>query len=166
MIADAVRRGYNGFATLEPHLLGGGPTGGVTGPEFVLQGGRGIQGHRSAHRWPVSVNLPMLTVHVRVNDATTNKPTPLHIRFLDEHGNYYVPFGRLAQFAEQPGVAVGGNVRIGAERFVYIDGTCEIRLPAGTIFIEGFKGPEYSPLRRQLTWPWANLATARPGALD
>jgi sugar phosphate isomerase/epimerase len=25
---------YNGFATLEPHLLGGGPTGGVTGPEL------------------------------------------------------------------------------------------------------------------------------------
>ena len=34
MIADAVARGYDGFATLEPHLLGGGPTGGVTGPEL------------------------------------------------------------------------------------------------------------------------------------
>jgi sugar phosphate isomerase/epimerase len=34
VIADAVKRGYTGFATLEPHLLGGGPTGGVTGPEL------------------------------------------------------------------------------------------------------------------------------------
>ena len=34
VMADAVRRGYDGFATLEPHLLGGGPTGGVTGPEL------------------------------------------------------------------------------------------------------------------------------------
>jgi sugar phosphate isomerase/epimerase len=33
-IADAVKMGYTGFATLEPHLLGGGPTGGVTGPEL------------------------------------------------------------------------------------------------------------------------------------
>lgn len=33
-IADAVSRGYVGFATMEPHLLGGGPTGGVTGPEL------------------------------------------------------------------------------------------------------------------------------------
>jgi sugar phosphate isomerase/epimerase len=32
--ADAVRMGYDGFATMEPHLLGGGPTGGVTGPEL------------------------------------------------------------------------------------------------------------------------------------
>ena len=34
IIADAVKMGYSGFATLEPHLLGGGPTGGVTGPEL------------------------------------------------------------------------------------------------------------------------------------
>lgn len=34
VIADAVQMGYDGFATLEPHLLGGGPTGGVTGPEL------------------------------------------------------------------------------------------------------------------------------------
>jgi hypothetical protein len=32
VIADAVN--FDGFATLEPHLLGGGPTGGVTGPEL------------------------------------------------------------------------------------------------------------------------------------
>ena len=34
VMADAVKRAYNGFATMEPHLLGGGPTGGVTGPEL------------------------------------------------------------------------------------------------------------------------------------
>ena len=33
-IAAAVKRGYNGFATMEPHLRGGGPTGGVTGPDL------------------------------------------------------------------------------------------------------------------------------------
>jgi sugar phosphate isomerase/epimerase len=34
VLADALKAGYNGFAVLEPHLLGGGPTGGVTGPEL------------------------------------------------------------------------------------------------------------------------------------
>lgn len=33
-MADAIKRGYTGFATMEPHLLGGGPTGGVTGPDL------------------------------------------------------------------------------------------------------------------------------------
>jgi sugar phosphate isomerase/epimerase len=37
VMADAVARNYDGFATLEPHLLGGGPTGGVTGPELFPQ---------------------------------------------------------------------------------------------------------------------------------
>jgi sugar phosphate isomerase/epimerase len=34
VIAEAVAMKYDGFATLEPHLLGGGPTGGVTGVEL------------------------------------------------------------------------------------------------------------------------------------
>lgn len=34
IMKDAAARGYTGFATLEPHLLGGGPTGGVTGIEL------------------------------------------------------------------------------------------------------------------------------------
>ncbi|MCC6417657.1 MAG: sugar phosphate isomerase/epimerase [Gemmataceae bacterium] len=34
VMAEAVRMNYDGFATLEPHLIGGGPTGGVTGPEL------------------------------------------------------------------------------------------------------------------------------------
>jgi 3-dehydroshikimate dehydratase len=34
VMAEAVALNYDGFATLEPHLLGGGPTGGITGPEL------------------------------------------------------------------------------------------------------------------------------------
>jgi sugar phosphate isomerase/epimerase len=34
VFAEAAAAGYDGFATLEPHLLGGGPTGGFTGPEL------------------------------------------------------------------------------------------------------------------------------------
>ena len=34
VLTEAVALKYDGFATLEPHLLGGGPTGGITGPEL------------------------------------------------------------------------------------------------------------------------------------
>jgi sugar phosphate isomerase/epimerase len=34
VLAEAVKMNYDGFATLEPHLLGGGPTGGITGPDL------------------------------------------------------------------------------------------------------------------------------------
>ncbi|MFO0809599.1 MAG: sugar phosphate isomerase/epimerase family protein [Gemmataceae bacterium] len=44
VLADAVKRGYDGFATLEPHLLGGGPTGGVTGPELFPKAVESLRG--------------------------------------------------------------------------------------------------------------------------
>lgn len=33
-VRGAVAMGYKGFATMEPHLRGGGPTGGITGPDL------------------------------------------------------------------------------------------------------------------------------------
>jgi hypothetical protein len=93
----------------------------------------------------------MHTVHLRVNDAATGKPTPVRLRVLDAGGTYRAPFGRLETFATGPGEDVGGNLRVGAERFAYIDGACEVRLPPGPVTVEVSKGPEYSPLRREVT---------------
>jgi sugar phosphate isomerase/epimerase len=44
VIAEAVAMNYDGFATLEPHLLGGGPTGGVTGPELFPKAAAAFKG--------------------------------------------------------------------------------------------------------------------------
>src|SRR5260370_13339067 len=43
VMADAVTMNFDGFATLEPHLLGGGPTGGVTGPELFPKAAAAFQ---------------------------------------------------------------------------------------------------------------------------
>jgi len=43
VMADAVKRGYDGFATMEPHLMGGGPTGGVTGPDLFPKAAAAFQ---------------------------------------------------------------------------------------------------------------------------
>jgi hypothetical protein len=93
----------------------------------------------------------MLTVHVRVNDAATGKPMPVRLRVLDRDGNYYAPLGRLTEFAAEPGADVGGSVRLGETRWAYIDGACEVRLPPGPLRVEASRGPEYLPLRRELT---------------
>src|SRR5262245_13145270 len=92
----------------------------------------------------------MLTVHVRINDGATGKPTPVRVRFQTAEG-LPAPFGRLAHFATGPGDNVGGHLLLGSERFFYLDGTCEIRLSAGVVRVECDKGPEYSPLRREVT---------------
>jgi hypothetical protein len=91
------------------------------------------------------------TVHVRVNDAATGQPTPVRIRFTGPDGEYLAPFGRLVDFATQRGEDVGGNLHLRNGRYAYIDGSCEIRLPAGPVRVVISKGPEYTPLCQELT---------------
>lgn len=98
------------------------------------------------------------TVHVRINDAATGKPTPCRIRFSDAAGNYYAPFGRLAEFACGPNEDVGGNVCLRGTKYAYIDGACEIQLPATPMIVEAHKGPEYRPLREEVTLGPGKLA--------
>jgi hypothetical protein len=85
------------------------------------------------------------TVHLRVNDAATGQPTPVRVRITDAAGNYCPPLGRLARFATGRGQDVGGNLLLGAKPYAYIDGACEVPLPAGPVRVELCKGPEYRP---------------------
>lgn len=100
----------------------------------------------------------MHTVHVRVNDAATGKPTPCRVRLTDAEGRYYAPLGRLTEFAEDTGVDVGGNVMAGYDAYAYIDGACEIRLPAGAIRVQARKGLEYRPIDEQVRLAAGKLA--------
>jgi hypothetical protein len=104
------------------------------------------------------VSTTWQTVHVRVTDAATGQPTPVRIRITGPDGRYFAPLGRLTRFATDMGVDVGGNVLLGDKPHAHIDGTCEIRLPAGSIQVEINKGPEYQPLKTALTLSPGQLA--------
>ncbi len=93
----------------------------------------------------------MLTIHLRITDSTTSKPTPVRLRISDQAGTTYAPFGRFPLFACGKGESVGGHLRLGKENFSYSDGSCEIRLPAGVpLRIQAFKGPEFEPLDEEI----------------
>jgi hypothetical protein len=94
------------------------------------------------------------TVHVRVNDAA-GQPTPVRIRFVGGDQCYYAPFGRSSM--RQPlaiGEGMGGNLFRYDDAIplpdrvegAYIDGSCEIELPADPVDVEIHKGPEYKPI--------------------
>src|SRR6266849_3346328 len=91
------------------------------------------------------MNAGLQTVHVRINDAATGQPTPVRVHFCTPDGKYFAPLGRAAEFALGDHEDVGGNLLLGDKPYAYIDGTCEIRLPAGPILMEIHKGPEYTP---------------------
>jgi hypothetical protein len=91
----------------------------------------------------------MNTVHLRIN--VDNKPSPVRLRIVDGQGVERIPFGRLADFPTGEGEEVGGNVLLDGIRYSYLDGACEVRLPAGEITVEAHKGPEFVPLRQRVT---------------
>jgi hypothetical protein len=94
----------------------------------------------------------MLTVHLRVNDAATGKPTPVRLQVTGPDGTFYAPLGRSAEFPTGRGEAVGGHLRLGREKWVYTDGSCEVKLPAGVpLRVRATKGPEYGPLDQTVT---------------
>ncbi|MFL5341246.1 MAG: CehA/McbA family metallohydrolase [Gemmataceae bacterium] len=101
----------------------------------------------------------MTNVHVRVNDAATNKPTPVRLRIADLAGRTYAPLGRLAEFATGRNEDVGSHVQLGRENFCYIDGSCEVPLPSGVpLTFHVSKGPEYVPLYQEVTLGTGQMA--------
>jgi hypothetical protein len=100
----------------------------------------------------------MLTIHVRVSDSATGQPTPVRLRLVDAAGVCRMPFGRLTEFATEPGEDVGGQVRLGGDDFAYIDGVCEVCLPPGPVRVEVSKGPEYLPLCREVVLGQGKIA--------
>jgi hypothetical protein len=97
------------------------------------------------------VSAAFQTVHVRVNDAATGQPTPVLIHFRGPDATYYAPFGRLTKFATGRGEDVGGNVIVDGWPYACIDGTCEVRLPVGVIWVVVFKGTTYRPITQEVT---------------
>jgi hypothetical protein len=93
-----------------------------------------------------------LNVHVRVNDMTTRRPTPVRIRIGGPDGHYYYPFGRPADFPVGRNEDVGGHVYLDGKRDCYIDGWAEFPLPTGVpLQVEISKGPAYLPIRETVT---------------
>ena len=93
-----------------------------------------------------------MTVHLRVNDAATGRPTPCRLRIAGTNGEYFAPFGRVAEFSVGTNEDVGGQLYLGNKRYAYIDGACEIRLPTGVpLDLEITKGLEFAPIRETVT---------------
>ena len=94
----------------------------------------------------------MLTVHLRINVAATGRPTPVRLRITGPDGTGFAPFGRSTEFPCGRGEQVGGHLKLGQDRWVYTDGSCEAALPAGVpLRVQVKKGPEYRPLDQTVT---------------
>ena len=94
----------------------------------------------------------MLNVHLRITDAATTRPTPVRVRVTAADGTHFPPLGRAAEFPAARNADVGGHLWVGREKWWYIDGACEVPLPAGVpLRVQAAKGPEWTPLDETVT---------------
>ena len=90
-------------------------------------------------------------VHVRVVDSASGRPTPVRMSFRSPDGRVFAPLGRSTQFPVDPSQDVGLHVKIGTRAFAYVDGSCEILLPATPFDLKILKGPQFLPLQQTVT---------------
>ena len=89
-------------------------------------------------------------VHVRVEDEDTGKLVGSRVHFRTPHGAYFAPHGHQSDVNPAWFEDIGGDCKVRGVPYAYIDGTCQINLPVGTVFVEVVRGFEYSPLRTRL----------------
>lgn len=93
-------------------------------------------------------------VRVEVRSAETGEPLACRVRFTCGAGIPHAPHGHhvhlnddLVAFA----VDLGGDIRLGAATYAYVDGACEGWLPHGEVVVEITRGFDHVPLVHRVT---------------
>lgn len=85
-----------------------------------------------------------------VRDADTGELLPCRIRFESAEGLPLAPYGHHAHINSDAGtwnLDIGGDVRLGAHTYAFVDGTFEGWLPTGEVTVEMARGFSYRPVR-------------------
>jgi hypothetical protein len=92
-------------------------------------------------------------VRTTVRDGDTGEPLACRIHFRSPDGIPFQPHGHPSHLGSGDStwhIDVGGDVRLGAITYAYIDGTCEGWLPRGEVIVDAACGFEYEPLRARV----------------
>jgi len=86
----------------------------------------------------------------QVVDAFTRRPTPVRLAFYSKEGRYIPPYGHRRDVNNAFFQDYGADIKLMDSSFAYVDGTFQIELPVGEVFLEMSKGFEYEGVRRKL----------------
>jgi hypothetical protein len=89
-------------------------------------------------------------LHGRVLDAGSGRPTPVRISFRSKDGRYIPPYGHRRDVNAGWFQDYGADAKLGDSSFASIDGTFQIELPVGEVYVEISKGFEYRAVRTKL----------------
>ena len=90
-------------------------------------------------------------MRVVIRDAATGRPVPARIHISGSRGEYIAPYGHHAQINARWFEDYGADVVSGGRNFAYVQGEFTTDLPVGDLYIELYKGFEYTPTRTRVT---------------
>ena len=114
-----------------------------------LQAGKEMPGTPARPRIEV-LETEKTWIHGKVTDAATGKPTPVRLAFYSRDGRYIPPYGHRTEVDAGTFKDWGADLKLGDNSYAYVDGTFQIELPVGEVYVEITKGFEYAPRRQQL----------------
>ncbi|HUZ47838.1 MAG TPA: CehA/McbA family metallohydrolase [Terriglobia bacterium] len=125
-----------------------------TSRKFEFDLGQAKRGQELAAR-PGGSRIELLVrekqwVHGRVLDSVTHQPTPARLAFRSKEGRYIPPYGHRDQINTGWFQDYGADVMLMDMPFAYVDGTFQVELPVGEVYLEMTKGFEYHPVRQKL----------------
>lgn len=89
-------------------------------------------------------------VHGQVVDAASGHPTPVRIAFRSMEGRYIPPYGHRTEVNDAWFEDYGADLKLEDTPFAYVDGTFQIELPVGEVYVEMTKGFEYRAIRQKV----------------
>lgn len=114
-----------------------------------VEPGRPLEARAGAARIEI-VEREKVWLHGQVVDAATRRPTPVRLAFRSRDGRYIPPYGHRSEVNTGWFQDYGADVAVGDAQFAYVDGTFQVELPVGEVYVEASKGFEYAPVRRRL----------------
>jgi hypothetical protein len=112
--------------------------------------GRELEG-RLRGAWIEILETEKVWLHGQVLDTSTGRPTPVRLAFRSPEGRYIPPYGHRTEVNSAWFQDYGADVKVRDSSFAIVDGTFQVELPVGEIFLEMSKGFEYEAVRRKLT---------------
>jgi len=113
----------------------------VPGSELeAAEGGGRIEIVEHGRRW----------LHCRVLDSESMRPTPVRLAFRSKEGRYIPPYGHRTEINDGWFQDYGADVKMMDTSFAYVDGTFQIELPPGEVYVEMTKGFEHQAVRRKI----------------
>ncbi|MFZ0964681.1 MAG: hypothetical protein WAO35_27805, partial [Terriglobia bacterium] len=89
-------------------------------------------------------------LHGKVVDSATGRPTPIRLAFRARDGRYIPPYGHRTEINDAWFQDYGADLKLGDHSFAYVDGTFQVELPVGEVYLEMTKGYEYQAVRKKL----------------